>query len=185
MKPTVRRRLLRGQVPRAVKWLVLIAVAVAAALLIRVFVLQSYSIPSPSMEPTLRVGDRVYVNKLAYDFHAVRRGDVVVFRTPPGYTAAPRVPDLIKRVIGLPGETVGAVDGSVYIDGHPLKEKWLPKGTSTANFGPVIVPKHSYFVMGDNRADSSDSRLFGPIPAGLIVGRAFVVLWPISRVRRI
>ena len=172
----------RGRARRAVfEWVAILVVAVVAALLLRTFVIQPYYIPSGSMEPTLMVGDKVLVNKLAYDFHKVHRGDVVVFRKPPkDYT--PNIKDLIKRVIGLPGETISASGGSVYIDGHPLKEPWLPKGVTTADFPPVHIPTGDYFVMGDNRGNSADSRVIGPISGKLIVGRAFLIIWPIGRI---
>ncbi len=168
---------------RWIEWGFIIGLAVVGAILIKIFVFQSYFIPSTSMVPTLRVGDKVYVNKLDYDFHSVHRGDIVVFGKPPGLTDQPGVVDLIKRVIGLPGETISAHNGSVYIDGHQLIETWLPRGVTTGDFGPVTIPAGDYFVMGDNRGDSADSRVFGPIPQRLIVGRAFMIVWPPSRWR--
>jgi signal peptidase I len=132
------------------------------------------------MEPTLKVGDRVLVNKLSYDFHSVHRGDIVVFNKPPN-DYSPGVKDLIKRVIGLPGETIAAQGGQIDINGHPLHEPWLPRGVYTQNFGPVQIPKGEYFMMGDNRGDSADSRVFGPVTSRLFIGRAFVRVWPLSR----
>jgi signal peptidase I len=157
-------------------------VAVLAAVGLRTFVVQPFYIPSGSMEPTLIVGDKVLVNKLSYDFHSVHRGDVIVFKKPPN-DFSPGIKDLIKRVIGLPGETISARDGSVYINGQKLKESWLPKGVTTADFGPVRIPSGQYFVMGDNRGDSADSRVFGPITKNLIIGRAFLLVWPPSRIK--
>ncbi|MDE3203659.1 MAG: signal peptidase I [Acidobacteriota bacterium] len=177
----------RGHAHRAgrkwIEWGVVIGLAAVAAVLIKVFMFQSYLIPSTSMVPTLKVGDKVYVNKLDYDFHSVHRGDIVVFTKPPGLVDQPGVVDLIKRVIGLPGETITAHNGAVYIDGHQLIETWLPQGVTTGDFGPVTIPAGDYFVMGDNRGDSADSRVFGPIPQRLIVGRAFMIVWPPSRWR--
>lgn len=164
------------------EWLAILAVAVIAAFLVRAFVVEPFFIPSGSMEPTLEVGDRVLVNKLSYDFHPVHRGDVVVFKKPAG-DFSPGIKDLIKRVIGLPGETISAHGGYVYIDGRKLDETWLPRvdqGT-TAAFGPVHIPSGEYFMMGDNRRDSADSRVIGPVPEKLFVGRAFVRVWPLSR----
>jgi signal peptidase I len=166
----------------AIEWVIILAVAVLAALLLRAFVVQPYFIPSGSMETTLDIGDKVLVNKLSYDFHPVHRGDIVVFSKPPN-DYSPGIKDLIKRVIGLPGETISASGGSVYINGAKLAEPWLPKGTQTAAFGPVSIPAGEYFVMGDNRGDSADSRVIGPIPKKLIVGRAFLIIWPLSRIR--
>ena len=164
-----------------IEWAAVIAVAVIAALALRSFVVQPYYIPSGSMEPTLKIGDKVLVDKLSYHFHSVHRGDVIVFKKPPSFNS-PGVKDLIKRVIGLPGETISASGGQVYIDGKLLAQPWLPKlHAYTANFGPVHIPMGDYFVMGDNRGDSDDSRFqLGPIPRNLIVGRAFLVWWPLG-----
>jgi signal peptidase I len=164
----------------AIEWAIIIAIAVVAAILIRSFFLQPFSIPSGSMEPTLNVGDRVLVNKLAYDFHPVHRGDVVVFAKPPNDAAA-GIKDLIKRVIGLPGEYISGQNGEVYINGRPLAEPWLPKGVTTDPFRVTLVPLGEYFMMGDNRGNSADSRTIGPIPKHLIIGRAFIRVWPLGR----
>ena len=164
-----------------IEWVAVLAVAVIAAVLIRAFVFEPFFIPSGSMEPTLKVNDRVLVNKLSYDLHSIHRGDIVVFKKPAN-DFAPDIKDLIKRVIGLPGETISGQDGAVFINGHRLKEPWLPKGVTTAPFPAVHVPKGDYFVMGDNRGDSADSRVIGPISGDLIVGRAFIRVWPISRI---
>lgn len=167
-----------------IEWGAILIVAVLAAVVLRAFVVQPYFIPSGSMEPTLKIGDKVLVNKLSYHVHSIRRGDVIVFKRPAwDVDTANNVTDLIKRVIGLPGETISANNGHVYINGQALKEPWLPKGPTsyTANFGPVHIPAGRYFVMGDNRPDSSDSRfVLGPIPSSLIVGRAFIIVWPLS-----
>jgi signal peptidase I len=166
-----------------VEWGVILVVALLAALLLRTFVIQPYFIPSASMEPTLMVGDKVLVNKLSYDLHPIHRGDVIVFKKPPDDNT-PGIKDLIKRVIGLPGETIAGRNGQIYIDGKLLNEPWLPKvdRDTTSTFGPVQIPAGQYFVMGDNRADSSDSRVFGPITKSLVVGRAFIKVWPPSRI---
>lgn len=159
----------------------LVVLAVLIATGVRAFVFQTYLIPSASMESTLHVGDRVLVDRLSYDFHAVHRGDVIVFKRPATDTTGD-TPYLIKRVIGLPGETISADDGYVYIDGRRLIELWLPPNTTTANFAPIHIPNGEYFVMGDNRSDSFDSRGFGPIPKRLIEGRAFVIIWSPSHI---
>lgn len=166
-----------------IEWGAILIFAVVAAVLLRTFVIQPYYIPSGSMEPTLKVGDKVLVNKLSYHMHAIHRGDVVVFKKPP-HDYSPNIKDLIKRVIGLPDETISGHDGHVYIDGQLLNEKWLPKGPSsvTSTFGPVHIPPGDYFVMGDNRINSADSRVIGPIPGSLIVGRAFLIVWPVGRI---
>ena len=163
-----------------IEWLVILAVAVLAAFLIRSFAIEPFFIPSGSMEPTLQIGDRVLVNKLSYDLHSVHRGDIVVFKKPAN-DYSPGVKDLIKRVIGLPGDTISAHDGVVFIDGRKLPEPWLPKGETTAPFPPQLIPHGEYFMMGDNRGDSADSRIIGPVTDKLFIGRAFVRVWPLSR----
>ena len=159
--------------------------ALLAALALRTWVVEAFYIPSGSMIPTLEVGDRILVDKLSYDFGTVHRGNIVVFRRPPGDTVAPGIKDLVKRVIGLPGQTISsAPSGAVDINGHPIAQPWLPKGTAP---GPPIrtqvIPKGEYFVMGDNRANSEDSRFFGPISKKLIVGRVVLTYWPLNRFR--
>jgi signal peptidase I len=164
----------------AVEWFVVIVGAVLVAILLRWLVVQAFYIPSASMEPTLEIGDRVLVNKLAYRFGEPERGDIVVFARPPA-SSANGVDDLIKRVIGLPGETIEAHDGQVFVDGHALDEPWLPDGILTPDFAQAEVPDDNVFVLGDNRTNSEASNQFGPISDDLIVGRAFVRIWPISR----
>lgn len=163
----------------AFEWVVVIVAAVVIAVLLRAFVVQTFYIPSGSMEPTLRKNDRVVVNKLSYHLHSVHRGDIVVFTTPPGVNKSFK--DLVKRVVGLPGETVQGRDGKVLVNGTVLPEKYLPAGTLTSDFGPYTVPPKSVWVMGDNRGNSEDSRVFKAIPEHTIVGRVFVRIWPITR----
>ena len=167
-----------------IEWGVIILVAVLAALGLRAFVVQPYFIPSGSMEPTLQINDKVLVNKLSYDFHSVHRGDIIVFKKPPNDTSE-GVKDLIKRVIGLPGETIwSGPNGEIFVNGQLIKQPWLTAQAQTDPGPPVpktVIPKGDYFVMGDNRGDSSDSRVFGPISGHLIVGRAFLRVWPLSR----
>jgi signal peptidase I len=157
-----------------------LVVAVIVALGIRTFVVQTFFIPSASMEPTLMVGDRILVDKLSYHLHAVHRGDIVVFATPPGEDAGPDVKDLVKRVIGLPGETISSAGGQVVINGKPLTEPWLVPGTVTTGITTQTIPAGEYFVMGDNRSDSQDSRFFGPIHRNIIVGRVVIKIWPLT-----
>jgi signal peptidase I len=166
-----------------IEWVAIIAIALLGALLIRTVLFQAYYIPSASMEPTLDLHDRILVNKLAYDFHSVRRGDVVVFsRDGLKGIDEGNIKDLVKRVIGLPGDTIQSTpDGKVEVNGAILKEPYLPAGTLTFNLTKQVIPPGHYWVMGDNRGDSADSRVFGPIPKKLIVGRAFVLIWPLSR----
>jgi signal peptidase I len=178
-RPPMARRPGRGS-RWIIEWAVVLIVAVVVALGIRTFVVQTFFIPSASMEPTLMIGDRILVDKISYHLHAVHRGDIVVFATPPGEDAGPDVKDLVKRVIGLPGETISSAGGQVVINGKPLKEPWLVPGTVTAGITTRKIPAGEYFVMGDNRSDSSDSRVFGPIHKNLIVGRVVVKIWPLT-----
>jgi len=164
----------------AIEWAIVIVGAVVVALVIKTFLLQAFYIPSSSMEPTLHVGDRVLVNKLSYHLHDIHRGDIVVFERPPKATAGD-IEDLIKRVIALPGETVEAREGKVFVNGDPLVEPYLPADTSTPSFSLQTVPEGDIFVLGDNRQNSQASNVFGPIDEDLIVGRAFVRIWPLSR----
>ncbi len=166
-----------------VEWIVVIVVAIGVAFGVRTFVAQTYYVPSTSMWPTLKAGDRIVVNKLYGTIHV---GDIIVFKTPPAEDCGgPPVPDLVKRVVGLPGQTVSAHGGQVYITGKLLKEPWLPKGnqTYTTMSKPFTVPKGDYFVMGDNRVNSCDSRMWGPVKGSYIVGKVFLILWPPSQFR--
>ncbi len=181
----------------ALEWVLLIGGALLIAFLIKTFLFQAFYIPSQSMTPTLNVNDRVLVNKLSYKLHDVNRGDIVVFEAPDD-PAAGGVKDLVKRVIGLPGETVEFRDNQVLIDGKPLDEPYLPDGDrgvtapSRTEFGDkceapadnsrCVVPADSYLVLGDNRTESKDGRVFGPIDESDIVGRVFVRIWPIGDV---
>jgi signal peptidase I len=172
-----------------------VVVAVLVAVLLRTFVVQTFYIPSGSMEPTLQIGDRILVDKLSYHLHGVQRGDIVVFSRPPAENCGgPEVNDLVKRVIGLPGDVLSLAGGYVYVDGRRLNETWLPKseqGTTTA--GPVgnssnlarpyRIPTNDYFVMGDNRTDSCDSRYWGPIGRSLIVGKVELRVWPLTSLK--
>src|SRR5690348_14871225 len=146
----------------AFEWIGLVVLALIIALLIKTFLFQAFFIPSESMVPTLKVHDRVLVNKLSYKLHPVHRDDIVVFKAPPD--SDPGIDDLVKRVIGLPNETVSAHGGHIYIDGKQLNEPYLPAGTSTSEFAAVKIPADHYWVMGDNRGNSKDSRVFGTIP---------------------
>ena len=187
-----RRRFEKWFGPRGasfVEWVLVIVGAILLALVVKVFLLQAFYIPSLSMSPTLRVGDRVLVNKLSYRLHDVNRGDVIVFERPASETSS-TIPDLIKRVVGLPGETISFIDGAVYVDGKRLDESYLSDGTVTSSANapnkctaeaPCVVPSGQVWVMGDNRSDSKDSRYFGSIDESTIVGRAFVTVWPLGR----
>lgn len=164
----------------ALEWAVVLVGAVLVALVLRAALFQAFWIPSESMETTLLINDRVLVNKLSYKLHDVHRGDVVVFVRRDDEPGEYR--DLIKRVIGLPGDTVESRDNVVYVNGAKMVEPYLDPGITTSNFGPVVVPEDQVFVMGDNRNESYDSRNFGTIEEDRIVGRAFVLFWPVNRV---
>lgn len=182
-KPGGKSRRSRSSVRNVIEWIAIIAAALIVAVIIKTFLLQAFYIPSESMEPTLKPQDRVLVNKLSYKLHAVHRGDIVVFKRPPSEAGDPTIKDLIKRVIGLPGETIEERGGQVYINGQELKEPYLPAGTVTNTLPPTKVGPGQYFVMGDNRTNSKDSRFIGTIPRSLIVGRAFIRVWPLSKIR--
>jgi len=169
----------------AIEWAVVLVGAVLLALILRAVLLQAFWIPSPSMESTLLVRDRVLVNKLSYRLHDINRGDVVVFRrTDEEIAQNPGLPqDVIKRVIALEGETIEIKDNKVIIDDGELLEPYLDEGVITTDFGPEVVPDGHVFVMGDNRELSLDSRFeTGPIPHDRVVGRAFFLFWPLDRI---
>ena len=178
----------------------LILMAFILALLIKTFLVQAFFIPSGSMEPTLMTGDRVIVVKVPYYFHDPRRGDVIVFEDPDpakqpdrgvigGFfhwlvqglgAAPPDNEDFIKRVIGLPGETVWAKGGYVYVDGVKIDEPYLTQQTD--DFSKTKVPADRLFVMGDNRGNSLDSRFgLGFVPLDQVIGKADLVIWPPGR----
>ncbi|MGQ0572297.1 MAG: signal peptidase I [Armatimonadota bacterium] len=155
--------------------------AAVLSLVIIVFIVQAFFIPSGSMEPTLRTGDRILVGKFAYRIWEIRRGDIIVFRYPLNPSK-----DFVKRVVGLPGERLAMKDGLVSINGRPLGEVYptaLPGGdrACSSNYGPEVVPVGSVFVLGDNRCNSEDSRFFGFVPIKNIIGRALTVYWPPDR----
>ena len=167
------------------EWLILVAASLAVALVVRGFLIQAFYIPSESMVPTLVKNDRVLVNKLSYKLHDVHRGDIVVFKAPPGAATA-QVKDLIKRVVGLPGETIEGRNGNIYISkvgeaqAKPLDEPYLPPDVRSRDFPPEKIPPDKIYVLGDNRQDSRDSTFFHAIDESAIVGRAFVKIWPLN-----
>jgi signal peptidase I len=163
------------------EWVVIIVGALLVAFVVKTFLIQAFYIPSGSMLPTLEEDDRVLVNKLSYKIRDIRRGELVVFESPSH--AEGEIRDLIKRVIGLPGETVEARDGRVLINGQPIEEDYLGEGITTGPLEPQVIPPDHYWVMGDNRGNSKDSRFFGAIDEDLIVGRAFVKVWPLNHLR--
>lgn len=169
-----------ARIVRAVmEWVVVIVGAVALALIVRALLFQPFWIPSESMEQTLAKQDRIMVNKMSYRVGDIGRGDVIVFEPP--VDAANGYDHLIKRVIGLPGDTVEGRDGAVWVNDALLDEPYLDPGDPIYDFGPTTVGDDAYFVMGDNRDESADSRVIGTIPESNVVGRAFVRFWPLDR----
>jgi signal peptidase I len=198
---TESEKLVKGGPPgtrRSIRWLirtgVILAIAVLAAVLLRVYVVAPYYIPSASMEPTLHGcsgcnNDHVLVDKLSYRMHDIHRGDVVVFHRPGTWQVPEKT--LIKRVIGLPGDKLRVSGGKLLVNGLVLEESYTnpkcgPTSSASGNlagaktFGPV--PAGEVYVMGDNRCNSSDSRAFGPVPDSKVIGRAFVIIWPLGRI---
>jgi signal peptidase I len=178
----------------------LLLVAFLIAFTVKSLVAQAFYIPSESMVPTLEVGDRVLVSRLAYRLHDPHRGDIVVFTSPfngqkeekslPERVVhsvlesvglrQPSTEDFIKRVIGLPGETVEGREGKIFVNGRELREPYLVE-PPVGDFRPRKIPRGQLWVMGDNRNRSSDSRVFGPIAERKVVGRAIVRIWPVDR----
>jgi signal peptidase I len=178
----------------AIDWIVTIVGAVAIVLAIKAWVVNPYRIPSSSMEPTLHCArpgngceahfsDRVLANRFIYHFRKPGRGDIIVFKTPP--QAAIKCGSggtFVKRLIGLPGETVRERSGQIYIDGHKLIEPYVQADRRDQQTGVWHVPKGDYFFMGDNRIQSCDSREWGSVPRKNIIGEVFAVYWPPNRI---
>ena len=177
---------------------ILLGVAILVAVLVRAFVLQTFFIPSESMEHTLNIDDRVLVNKLVYNFRDPHRGEIVVFKSPMEWRSDPREEDFIKRVIGVGGDHVVCCDDQdrIIVNGHPLDEPYLYRNgngesdPASEDEFDIRVPDGRLWLMGDHRSQSGDSREQymrhgsvdrATIPAGDVVGRAFVLFWPVSR----
>lgn len=177
----------------------LLLAALVVAVLIKTFVVQPFYIPSESMVHTLEINDRVMVSKLSYRFGEIERGDIVVFETGPevvrtvpeaavqavldalGVTE-PGEEDLIKRVIAIGGDTVSIRDNQVHVNGSAIAEPYLHEGTQMADMQERTIEPGFIWVMGDNRNESSDSRVFGPVPIDDVIGHALVRIWPLDRV---
>jgi signal peptidase I len=176
--PPSRRRTLAGSA-------ISLAVAVLLAVGIRTFVFQAFSIPSTSMVPTLKVYDRILVWKAFFSWHQLREGDIVVFTHPPrDHCPGPARTDLVKRVIALPGQTIYSAGGVLYVDGRRLREPYLPSDDplgppipGASRHDPFRVPRGEFYVMGDNRAISCDSRYWGPVRGSTIIGRVVMLVW--------
>ena len=170
-----------GGIRNLVEWAVIIVIAVGFAFLVRGYAFQTFFIPSESMVPRLETDDRVLVNKFAYDLRDPTRGDVVVFRTPPNARIS-NMDDLVKRIVGMPGETIEGREGHIYINGKQLAEPYLPATVQSTTFGPAKIPANSYYMLGDNRQFSNDSTHWGPANRDLFVGPVFVTIWPLDRI---
>lgn len=165
-----------------IEWAVIVVVALVVSLVIRTFVFETYFVPSGSMIPTLQIGDRIIVDKLSVDFGTINTGDIVVFKAPADVAAdcGDDVADLVKRVIGLPGETLTSKGNTIYINGKALKENWPhtePFGTAIKK---ITLKKNQYFMIGDNHLPSCDSRVWGTVPRSAIIGKVFLRVWPLS-----
>lgn len=157
---------------------ILIITAVIVAWIVKSFIVQPFIIPSSSMEPTLYPSDRVLVNKFIYRLRSPQPGDIVVIM-PPINTDK----DLIKRIVAVGGQTLEIKNGQVILDGKPLEESYQIAGDDTRDLGPIVIPKNSVFLMGDNRPNSYDSRFFGPVKKTELIGKAFSIYWPPARIR--
>ncbi|HBZ62155.1 MAG TPA: signal peptidase I [Acidimicrobium sp.] len=173
---------------QVIEWIVVIAVALIVALLVRLFLLQQFYISGPSMETTMFSDDRVLVSKLAYEVGEIDRGDVVVFDRATMNGNQIEHDDLIKRVIGLGGESIEIRDCVIYIDGTKLEEPYLPNRDKSltnlsdrcgvVNMDAITIEDDEVFLVGDNRPQSFDSRMFGAIKKDFVIGQAFVIIWP-------
>ena len=175
------------------EWVTVLVVALVIAITVRSLILQQFYISGPSMETTMFQDNRVLVNKLSYRLHDIHRGDVVVFDRVTVDGEVVQHDDLIKRVIGLSGETISIKDCQVFIDGKLLAEPYLNDydlAQSSVDdrcrvpmMDETLIPENHLFVMGDNRPQSFDSRMFGSIEQNLVVGRAFAIIWPFGAAR--
>jgi signal peptidase I len=182
--------------PTLIDWVVTIVVAVGAVLAIKAWVVNPYRIPSSSMEPTLhcaapgagceaRFSDRVLANRFIYHFRSPHRQEIVVFKTPP---AAERCENgaggetFVKRIIGLPGETIRERRGTILVNGKPLDESYVQAADRDQRSGQWQVPQGEYFMMGDNRSSSCDSRDWGAVPRENLIGPVFAIYWPPQRI---
>jgi len=161
-----------------------VALSIFLALGMRTYVAEARFIPSGSMQPTLEINDRLIIDKVTYRFDSPRRGDIIVFSPPPVLEEQDVRDDLIKRVIGLPGDEVAISNGEVRINGDTLSESYIKEAIGY-EFGPVTVPPDHYLVLGDNRNNSFDSHAWGFVPRDNVIGRALVRYWPPNRIGEI
>ncbi len=189
---------------------VIVAIALGLAVLIQAFIVKPYRIPSGSMLPTLHINQRILVDRIGNDFTSLHVGDIVVFHPPRGYANGCRNPDegqnqagqdlsrpcglaesrpssqtFVKRVVGLPGDRISIVGGHVIRNGVKEQDSYITPcdGASACNFpGTITIPRGEYYMLGDNRPDSEDSRFWGPVPKAWIIGKAFLTYWPPDRI---
>lgn len=173
---------------RARSWVLLLIAVAVGSVLVRAYVVQTFYIPSGSMEPTLWPGQGIVVDKLAAEFGTIHTGDVIVFRASPAVAqdCAEATPDLVKRVIGLPGQTLYSEGNTIYVNYRPLAQPWPHSGPLEPAIGapqsPIVVPRGQYFVLGDNEATSCDSRYWGFVPRSAIIGKVAWRVWPLSAI---
>ena len=160
------------------EWIVIIVVAFVLSLVIRNFVIDTRIVPTGSMLPTIQLDDRLIVDRLFYKFDMINRGDIVVFKSTKDMVSEEE--DLVKRVIGLPGEEIQIKNGKVFVNGKALYEPYIAEAPAY-EYGPVTVPPNSYFMLGDNRNDSKDSHIWGFVDSDLILGRVWIRYWPLDR----
>jgi signal peptidase I len=165
-----------------IEWAIVVALAVIISLLIRAFAFQTFYIPSASMEPTLWPGDRIVVNKLSVEFGTINIGDIIVFKAAADVSSICHDPvkDLVKRVIGLPGDHLTSVGNTIFVNGKRLDQKWSHYAILVTPIKSVTVKANHYFVMGDYHSNSCDSRMWGTVPKSSIIGKAFVKFWPLK-----
>jgi signal peptidase I len=161
------------------EWVETIIVALVLALIIRTFIIQVFYIPSGSMVPTLKIRDRIIVNKFIYKLRDPKRFEIVVFKYPYPRPDEPRR-DYIKRIVGLPGDSIQVKNGVVFINGVKLREDH-PINRGSSDYGPFQVPDDGYFMMGDNRPNSADSRVWGYLPRDHVIGPAILRIWPLNK----
>lgn len=154
-----------------------VIIAILLATVIRLLIMSPFFIPSPSMVPALQVGDRIIVSKVAYYFHEPQHGDIVVFK----YPLNPKK-DYVKRLIAVEGDVVELKDSNLYINGAEVPENYLPSNLRFSDFGPLQVPPGKYFMLGDNRNNSADSRFWGFLPHNMIIGKTVFIYWPLNRI---
>ena len=168
-----------------IEWTLIVVFAALASFVVRTYAFQTFFIPSPSMNPTLWKGDRIIVNKLSVEFGTINIGDMVVFKAPPDVAkdCGDPVTDLVKRVIGLPGDRLYSKGNTIYVNGKPLDQRWSVWSAIGTPIEPTMVPAGRYFMMGDWHANSCDSRTWGTVPRSDLIGKVFLRIWPLKSIK--